>query len=119
MTRDEWIGIAAAVAIGIGVIEWSFISIEKLRIDWDWFQSVGLILICATAGLLGYWQPRHAWRWGFLSIAAIPVWILIRAGSLGPMGPIFVLGFMAFVIPPIVAAVIGAWLRRRRTSPRP
>jgi len=73
MTRDEWISVAAALVIGIGVIEWSFISIEKLRIDWDWFQSVGLILICAAAGLLGYWQPRHAWRWGFLSIAAIPV----------------------------------------------
>jgi hypothetical protein len=29
MTRDEWISVAAALAIGIGVIEWSFIAIES------------------------------------------------------------------------------------------
>ena len=119
MTRNEWATGAAAMAAGVGVIEFAFVSIVPLRVDWDWFQGVGIVLISLTAGILGYLEPRHAWRWGFLPIAAIPAWMLIRGGSLGNLWPIFLFAFIAYAIPPMIAAFIGAWLRRRRAAQQP
>jgi hypothetical protein len=113
MTRSEWAIGAAAAAVGVGILEFSLISVVPLRVDWSWFNSTGLILISLVAGILGYLEPRHAWRWGFLPIAAIPAWMLVRAGDLGNLWPIFLLSFMVWAIPPMIVAWIGAWLRRR------
>jgi hypothetical protein len=118
MTRSEWANSVAALATGVGVIEFSFISIVPTRVDWNWFESGGLTIISLVAGILGYLEPKHAGRWGFLPIVAIPAWMLIRGGNLGNLWPIFLFAFMAFAIPPMIAAWIGAWLRRRRQAPQ-
>jgi hypothetical protein len=111
MPRSEWATCAAAMAAGIGVIEFAIVSVTPLRVDWDWFNSGGMVTLCLIAAALGFLEPRHPWRWGFLPIAAIPAWMLVRGGSLGNMWPIFLLSFAAAAIPPMIAAWIGAWLR--------
>jgi hypothetical protein len=111
MTRNEWACSAAAVAAGIAVIESSFTSLVPMKIDWDWFQSGGIALLCVACLALGFIAPRHPWRWGFLPIAAIPAWMLIRGGDLGNLWPVFLIAFIAFAIPPIIAAYVGAWAR--------
>jgi hypothetical protein len=117
MTRDEWTTGAAAMLLGIGVIEFSFVSIVPLKVDWPWFNSTGIILISLAAGFLGYLEPRHAWRWGVLPIAAVVAWMLVRGGSLGNLWPIFLVIFVTKAIPPMITAWIGAWLHRRRLVP--
>jgi hypothetical protein len=114
MTRHEWSNGAAAALLGIGTIEFALVTIVPLKVDWNWFDSTGLILISIGAGILGYLEPRHAWRWGFIPIAAVVAWMLVRGGSLGNLWPVFLIAFMAKAIPPMIAAWIGAWLRRWR-----
>jgi hypothetical protein len=117
MTRSEWtIGAAASLA-GIAVIEYALVSIVPLKVDWPWFNSTGIILISVAAGILGYLEPRHAWRWGVLPIAAVVAWMLVRGGSLGNLWPIFLFAFMTKAIPPMITAWIGAWFGRRRLVP--
>jgi lipopolysaccharide export LptBFGC system permease protein LptF len=116
-TRRELAFCVLAIAAGIAAIEIATTAVgPPLRIDWDWFKSVGLGLLCLLAAVLGYFAPRHPWRWGFLPILVIPFWILLRSGG-GNMWPVFAIAFMAASIPPIIAAYVGAWLRRRQVGP--
>ena len=112
MTRWELIFCALAAAAGVAVIEIATTALgPPLRIDWGWFNTAGLALLCLLAAGLGYLAPRHPWRWGFLPILVVPFWILLRGGG-GNLWPPFAIAFMAFSIPPIIAAYAGAWLRR-------
>jgi hypothetical protein len=105
----------AAVAAGVVVIEIAFKSVVPLRIDWGWFQSNGMALLCLVSFILSYLEPRHPWRWGFLPILVNPAWMLIRSGDLGNLWPIFLFIFMAYAIPTIIAAYFGMLLHYWRT----
>ena len=113
MTRWEFICCVLAAAAGVAVLELAITALgPPMRIDWHWFSTIGLALLCLLAAALGYLAPRHPWRWGFLPIAAVPLWILLRGGG-GNLWPLFAFAFMVYSIPPIIAAYLGAWLRRR------
>ena len=105
LTRRELAFCVMAIAAGIAAIEIATTAVgPPLRIDWDWFKSVGLGLLCLLAAVLGYFAPRHPWRWGFLPILVIPFWILLRSGG-GTMWPVFAIAFMAASI-----ACVSNWL---------
>jgi hypothetical protein len=117
MNRRELILCALAAAAGIGIFEIALIATSvPLRVDWGWYGTTGLALICLLAAGLGYFAPRHPWRWGLLPIIVVPFWILWRAGAVGSMWPPFAIAFTALSIPPILAAYAGAWLHRRRAN---
>lgn len=113
MTLKEWMVGTAALVAGIAVTETAITSVAPYEVDWPWFHTIGFGAICLAAGVMGFIEPRHAWRWGILPIAAIPAWIAFRSGTLGPMWPLFLMAFMSLAIPPMIAGWIGAWLRRR------
>ena len=118
MTRWEFTFCVLAAAAGVIILEIATTAFgPPLRIDWDWYKTAGLPLICLLAAGLGYLAPRHPWRWGFLPIVVVPFWILFRGGG-GSMWPIFAFSFIACSIPPIITAYVGAWLRRRQAAHR-
>ena len=67
--------------------------------------STSLIAILLVSMIVGYLGPRHAWRWGLLFGAFLPLGHLLwrRGGELS--------GLLAFV-PSFVGAYLGAFLER-------
>jgi hypothetical protein len=67
--------------------------------------SSSLIAILLVAMVVGYFGPRHAWRWGLLFGAFLPLGHLVmrRSGELA--------GLLAFV-PSFVGAYLGSFLEK-------
>jgi len=67
--------------------------------------STSLIAILFVAMVIGYFEPRRAWRWGLLLGASLPLGHLVlhRSGELA--------GLLAFV-PAFVGAYLGAFLEK-------
>lgn len=82
---------------------------------WDspfyvWF---GIPSLCLLAGTLGFLEPHHAWRWGFLPFLAQAAW-MFGTQEVGNLWPLGLAAFGVLALPSIVAARIGATLKLRR-----
>ena len=116
MTRDTWFYLAA---IACGMVTWILVSAASGRVEaWDsgWYFTVGMPVVCATSGLLGFLEPSRPWRWGVAPLAGQFVWMILTQGP-GNLLPLGVLVFGVFSVPPVIAAQIGAfvaakWARR-------
>ena len=120
MTRQEALFCVLSVGAGVAVVNAAFIVPEAARVDWAWYNATGMPLLCVLAAALGFLEPRHAWRWGFLPIIVVPPWIFWRSGGNGALWPIFAIVFLSWAIAPVMSAYLGVlvrlWLGRRPTA---
>jgi hypothetical protein len=106
---------AGGLAIAVGVVLWVATTAVSGRWEaWDaslyWTATYPAAI--AVAGVLGYLAPQRAWRWGLAIMLAQAVTLTVAASSFGllPLG-LVVFGILA--VPPMVAALLAARLRRR------
>ena len=104
-------GLAAAA----GVVVWVSITlISGRREAWDsaLYWRYGMPLLIAASGWLGWRFPARAWRWPLAAFAAqaASLFVIRPGGGLLPLG---LLAFLILSLPCVLAALLGAWIRRR------
>ena len=113
MKRDPWFYLIAAAS---GILAWVLVSAMTGRVEaWDsgLYFSVGMPVVCVVALVLGFLEPRRAWRWGVVPLLAQFLWMLLTQG-LGNLLPLGIIVFVVLSAPSIVAARIGAFVANRR-----
>ena len=116
MTRDTWFYLAA---IACGIVTWILVSAVSGRVeacDSGLYFTVGMPVVCATSGVLGFLEPRRPWRWGVAPLAGQFVWMLLNQGP-GNLLPLGFLVFGVFSVPPVIAAQIGAFVATKWARP--
>jgi hypothetical protein len=103
---------ALAAMMGLSTVaipEWRG---ESFRLTY-WLVTIPSL--CTAAAGLGYWIPRHAWRWGVAPLLGQWLWEIlvegsqIGTGNLGPFAHLVVfVSYALAAIPCIIAAEIGA-----------
>lgn len=102
------------LSFGTGTVLWAVMTaVAGQREPWDsglyWSAAYPLALL--AAGVLGALFPRRPWRWAVaLIFAQLPV-MLLGGSGLGLL-PLGFIALAALALPPMVAARLGAWLRR-------
>jgi hypothetical protein len=93
----------------VGIPEWRG---ESFRLTY-WLVTIPSL--CMVSAGLGYWIPRHAWRWGVAPLLGQWLWEIlvegsqIGSGNLGPFAHVVVfVSYALAAIPCIIAAEIGA-----------
>ncbi|BAV32771.1 hypothetical protein SCL_0449 [Sulfuricaulis limicola] len=113
MKKDAWFYLVAAAS---GVLTWVLVSVISGRVEaWDsgLYFSVGMPVVCIVALVLGFLEPRRAWRWGVVPLLAQFLWMLLTQGP-GNLLPLGIVVFVVLSLPSIVAARIGAFVAVRR-----
>lgn len=102
-----------------GALVWLTISLGTGKKEaWDSaaYFLLGLPAMGLLSGYAGFSQPTRVWRWGVVIVAPQPL-TLILMDPIGLMGasllPLGLIAFAILTIPCIVAAYIGAALRRK------
>ena len=114
MKKNPWFYLIAAAS---GVVTWVLVSAVSRRAEaWDsgLYFSVGMPVVCIVALVLGFLEPRRAWRWGVVPLLAQFLWMLLTQGP-GNLLPLGIVVFVVLSVPSIVAARIGAFVANRRT----
>ena len=107
--------LAYVAAIAGGVLLWIVVATASGQSEaWDaphyWTTAYpGLIVL---AGILGYWVPHRAWRWGLTATWTQGIMAVVGGASLN-LFPLAMIMLTFLSIPPIAAALLGGWLRRR------
>lgn len=70
------------------------------------------ILLAIFALLLGFVQPTNAWRWGLVLGIWLPLEKLVLMTTNPTIYPTDILKELLMVIPPIIGAYIGAFMKR-------
>jgi hypothetical protein len=113
--KDPWFYLAAATS---GVLTWVLVSAVSGRVEaWDsgLYFTLGMPVVCIVSLVLGFLEPRRAWRWGAVPLLAQFLWMLLSQGP----GNLLPLGIVVFVVlsgPSIAAAWIGAFFAKRRAG---
>jgi hypothetical protein len=112
-----FIGTALVGAVAIALVVWNTGSPAAFR-AWYWLAAIPAL--CIVSAVLGYWIPRHAWRWGMAPLLGQWLWEILASGtqigtgSLGPFAHVVVfVGYALTAVLCIVAAEIAAFLSRR------
>jgi hypothetical protein len=108
-----WLAYGLALAAGLCI--WTVTAMLGHRIEpWDdpAYWSVGYPAAVVVSGVLGFFFPEQAWRWGAALVFSQAIVMTARGAgfSLLPMG-LILLGILS--LPPAGAAMLAAWLRRR------
>lgn len=112
MRREIVSYIVAAMA---GILAWLIVSeLSGRREAWDApvYFTVALPCVAAVAGILGFFTPDGAWRWGLTPMVAQAGWAVLTNGA-GNLLPLGLVVFALLAIPPIILAWLGAFVGRR------
>ena len=104
----------AAMASGAAI--WILIALATgQREAWDsgLYFTLGIPAVCLVALIFAYHAPARPWRWGVLPMVGQLAWMVLSQG-VGNMLPLGVIIFAILSIPPVVAALIGAFIAIRR-----
>ncbi len=107
--------LAYVAAIAGGVLLWIVVATASGGSEaWDapiyWTTAYpGTIIL---AGILGYLVPHRAWRWGLTAMWVQGVMAVLGGAGLN-LFPLAMIMLSILSIPPVVAALLGGWLRRR------
>jgi len=106
------------IAVAIGIVVWigiSMVSGRKEAFDSELYYRIGMPVVCLASAAFGFLEPNKSWRWGILPLLGQFSWMLLTQGpgNLLPLGMIF---FGILSVPSIIAARIGAFLRRKRAT---
>jgi hypothetical protein len=113
MKKDVWFYLVAAAS---GVLTWVLVSAISGRVEaWDsgLYFSIGMPVVCIVSLVLGFLEPRRAWRWGAVPLLGQFLWMLLTQGP-GNLLPLGIVVFVVLSAPAIVAARIGAFVANRR-----
>jgi hypothetical protein len=113
MKKEPWFYL---IAVASGVLTWIAVSAVSGRIEaWDsgLYFSIAMPVVCIVSMVLGFFEPRRAWRWGAVPLAGQFLWMLLTQGP-GNLLPLGIVVFGALSVPSIVAARIGAFVATRR-----
>lgn len=113
--RDIVLTVAAAA---FGALVWIGVATISGRAEaWDsgLYLSVALPAVCLLAFALGYAAPMRAWRWGVAPVVGQLLALLASNGSWGLL-PLGLIAFGVIAVPSVLAARLGAALRRRRDA---
>jgi hypothetical protein len=102
------LGLAAAVWL----VPWLLLG-RKEAWDHSSYFLVSIPLMMAAASYAGYRARRRAWRWPLALILGQFATLLVLQGF-GNLLPLGIIVFVILGIPMMVAALIGAWLARRK-----
>lgn len=111
--------VAVAIAVVAGVLGWDLVRLlGEHREAWDdpLYWTIGLPLMLAAAFTLGLGFPEQPWRWGLIIVAAQAVWATFLAFAADGAPSLLPLGLATFallLVPCILAAYAGRWLRGR------
>jgi hypothetical protein len=106
---------AFAVAAAAGVVLWVGASLLGGRREaWDGslYWAAAYPIGIGVGGVMGFLASNRPWRWGLTLMLAQAVTLAAMTFSFGllPLGMIL---FSVMAIPPMLAAIFGAWLRTR------
>jgi hypothetical protein len=107
-----------ACAIGVG----SWIVIGKMTgvEAWDhrYYWMFGYPLLIATSFVTAYIDSRKPWLWGILPVLAQAVFVLYAITSQAVVLPLTIALYVVLVVPCVIAAYIGARVKRRSVETR-
>jgi len=113
-----WIGISLITAVREGgtIIE----ALTGNYEPWDYpiYNWVGVPLLLVTAGFIGFFSPRRAWRWGIMQ--CVSQWlVMVIENPHGNLMPLNIIAFFPYMLLFAVAATTGARLRTSQNEERP
>lgn len=99
-----------------GALLWlGTMAVSGLREAWDspLYMSITYPLCIALAAFLGYVEPQRPWRWALAVMLVQPVVMAFTSGSSFGLLPLGLIVIAVLAIPPVLAALIAARLRKR------
>lgn len=115
MKGEYWF---TCVAFGLGVLVWILVStFSNQKEAWDsgLYLSLGIPTLCLSAALMGYYEPKGAWRWGTFPLLGQAIWMFATQGF-GNLWPLGLAAFALLAIPSLATSRIGAAIRRRSAN---
>lgn len=113
MKKEYWL---YGLALVTGILVWAAVSNATGRREaWDsqWYFLVSIPVVCIVSAVLGFVEPRRAWRWGVVPLVGQFSWMLFTQGP-GNLLPLGVVMFGVLSVPSIITARIGAFLGSKR-----
>ena len=113
MKKEYWL---YGLALVTGILVWAAVSHATGRREaWDsqWYFLVSIPVVCIVSAVLGFVEPRRAWRWGVVPLVGQFSWMLFTQGP-GNLLPLGVVMFGVLSVPSIITARIGAFLGSKR-----
>jgi hypothetical protein len=107
------------IALGGGALLWiGTMAISGRDEAWDspLYWSLAYPTCMALTGWLAYQEPLRPWRWALAVMLVQPVLMVFTSGSSFSLLPLGLVLFGVLALPPMLAAQLGAWLRRRRSQ---
>lgn len=115
MKKEYWL---YGLALVTGILVWVAVSNATGRREaWDsqWYFLVSIPVVCVVSAVLGFVEPRRAWRWGVVPLVGQFSWMLFTQGP-GNLLPLGVVMFGVLSVPSIITARIGAFLGSKRAQ---
>jgi hypothetical protein len=115
MKKEYWL---YGLALVTGILVWAAVSNATGRREaWDsqWYFLVSIPVVCIVSAVLGFVEPRRAWRWGVVPLVGQFSWMLFTQGP-GNLMPLGVVMFGVLSVPSIITARIGAFLGSKRAQ---
>jgi hypothetical protein len=115
MKKEYWL---YGLALVTGILVWAAVSNATGRREaWDsqWYFLVSIPVVCIVSAVLGFVEPRRAWRWGVVPLVGQFSWMLFTQGP-GNLLPLGVVMFGVLSVPSIITARIGAFLGSKRAQ---
>jgi hypothetical protein len=115
MKKEYWL---YGLALVTGILVWAAVSNATGRREaWDsqWYFLVSIPVVCIVSAVLGFVEPRRAWRWGVVPLVGQFSWMLFTQGP-GNLMPLGVVMFGVLSVPSIITARIGAFLGNKRAQ---
>jgi hypothetical protein len=106
-----------SIAVAGGAALWlTTMAVSGRNEAWDspLYWSIAYPACIALAGALAYSDPVRPWRWAFAVMLVQPVVMTLTSGGSFGLLPLGLVMFAFLTLPPLLAAHIGAWLRRRQ-----
>ena len=103
-------------ALAGGALLWiGTMAVSGRNEAWDspLYWSLAYPACMALAGWLAYQEPMRPWRWALAVMLVQPVVMVLTSGSSFGLLPLGLILFGILALPPMLAAQLGAWLRRR------
>jgi hypothetical protein len=99
----------------LAVTAWLVPLLGVRREAWDhWsYFLVSYPLMTLACGYAGFRAVARPWRWPLL-VAAAQLGALLLVSGAGSLLPLGMIVFLILALPMLVAALIGAWLARRK-----
>lgn len=103
------------LALALGILSWHLIApfgADQEAWDNPLYWRLAYPVICLGCALLGYFFYNNAWAYGLLAmgIQGIPP---ILTHFEAELIAVSVIALLLLCIPPVLAGLLGAWIRRR------